>query len=644
MVKYLLNKGADANAINTSKGQTPLHCACNGGHAAVVEMLLRRPEVISSVNATTMRTSSTPLHCVAHSGKPDSGRICAMLLRHGALVDPRDRSSNTPLLFATKCGNIGAVDTLVRAGANPNTEDAEGDTPLLIACALGSAGIVRSLLKAGVSPQGQPLKGNKLPPLHLAARSGSVDVVKELISAGARIDAPSRLGRSALHLAAMTGFPEVVQYLLSQRANIDAIDEDSFTPLAHATQGGNDTIVDILLKAGADPNVPASAQSWTPLHFAAMENMETILGALLASPLININAADKENRTALHWAAFNGEMSVVLALLEHEADAAVPDSGKRTPGVIAAAKGFEEIAELLHRRAGADPAAMSKKKISSNTLSSYWVMNSASQSCMGCAKKFTFTNRRHHCRECRKLFCNTCSSARMPRGHRLAGMRVCNDCFDREHQRPRTTSNASLAPLALHPTSNTNRIILPPEPAPGHASRHQQHHHKHSSHAAKAPEVVHFPEIAHDPSLNTAYLEDILEKHRRAVEAREEDDNRLYMQEFQAFSQIGKKNNVSASKEHPDLNRYKDILAYDHTRVSLSHAYHSTSDYINASYIGGSNLPKRYIACQGPLPGTATAFWQMVWEQKASVIVMLACLREGRSIKCHQYWPDMGSG
>jgi len=32
---------------------------------------------------------------------------------------------------------------------------------------------------------------------------------------------------------------------------------------------------------------------------------------------------------------------------------------------------------------------------------------------------------------------------------------------------------------------------------------------------------------------------------------------------------------------------------------------------------------KRYIACQGPLPGTCSDFWQMVWEQSATLVVML---------------------
>ncbi|XP_052446376.1 tyrosine-protein phosphatase non-receptor type 4-like, partial [Carassius gibelio] len=70
-------------------------------------------------------------------------------------------------------------------------------------------------------------------------------------------------------------------------------------------------------------------------------------------------------------------------------------------------------------------------------------------------------------------------------------------------------------------------------------------------------------------------------------------------------------------------NRYRDISPYDTTRVVLK----GTDDYINANFINmeipGKGEVKRYIACQGPLPGTCSYFWQMVWEQSAALVVML---------------------
>uniref|UniRef100_A0A8J8YGZ7 Tyrosine-protein phosphatase non-receptor type n=2 Tax=Callithrix jacchus TaxID=9483 RepID=A0A8J8YGZ7_CALJA len=89
-----------------------------------------------------------------------------------------------------------------------------------------------------------------------------------------------------------------------------------------------------------------------------------------------------------------------------------------------------------------------------------------------------------------------------------------------------------------------------------------------------------------------------------------------------------------------DKNRYKDVLPYDTTRVLLQ----GNEDYINASYVNmeipAAKLVNRYIAAQGPLPHTCAQFWQVVWNQKLSLIVMLTTLTERGRTKCHQYWPD----
>ncbi|XP_006864747.1 PREDICTED: tyrosine-protein phosphatase non-receptor type 3 isoform X2 [Chrysochloris asiatica] len=89
-----------------------------------------------------------------------------------------------------------------------------------------------------------------------------------------------------------------------------------------------------------------------------------------------------------------------------------------------------------------------------------------------------------------------------------------------------------------------------------------------------------------------------------------------------------------------DKNRYKDVLPYDTTRVLLQ----GNEDYINASYVNmeipAANLMNKYIATQGPLPQTCAQFWQVVWDQKLSLIIMLTTLTERGRTKCHQYWPD----
>ncbi|XP_068792309.1 tyrosine-protein phosphatase non-receptor type 3 isoform X8 [Struthio camelus] len=92
--------------------------------------------------------------------------------------------------------------------------------------------------------------------------------------------------------------------------------------------------------------------------------------------------------------------------------------------------------------------------------------------------------------------------------------------------------------------------------------------------------------------------------------------------------------------QNMDKNRYKDVLPYDATRIILQ----GDEDYINANYVNmeipAVGIVNRYIATQGPLPHTCAHFWQVVWDHKLSLIIMLTTLTERGRTKCHQYWPD----
>ena len=123
------------------------------------------------------------------------------------------------------------------------------------------------------------------------------------------------------------------------------------------------------------------------------------------------------------------------------------------------------------------------------------------------------------------------------------------------------------------------------------------------------------------------------------------------------------KNQIGSNPKFKELNRYRDIIPYDKTRVQLNHC-----DYVNASWVG----PERtYIATQGlymygrspelfwsnfdrkiliemkflgPKDCTVRHFWEIIIQHKVEVIVMLCNLQECSNSgimkdKCARYWP-----
>ena len=61
----------------------------------------------------------------------------------------------------------------------------------------------------------------------------------------------------------------------------------------------------------------------------------------------------------------------------------------------------------------------------------YWIPDSTTDSCKLCNTKFGYLLRKHHCRNCGRIFCYKCSSQfiKIPKTQKIS--RVCNKCHKR---------------------------------------------------------------------------------------------------------------------------------------------------------------------------------------------------------------------
>lgn len=156
--------------------------------------------------------------------------------------------------------------------------------------------------------------------------------------------------------AAMEGRVEEVRALLAQQAPVNrkglvAVDgsEGYRTPLTGAVEAGHLEVVELLLAAGADPELELWGNS--PLGFAARKGHLEVLGTLLAA------GAKPSDSDPLTYACLADDIAAVRLLLDRGADVGARAKDGRTAlaaAAIAAATRTEIQALLLERGAEID--------------------------------------------------------------------------------------------------------------------------------------------------------------------------------------------------------------------------------------------------------------------------------------------------
>ncbi|XP_022101762.1 receptor-type tyrosine-protein phosphatase T-like isoform X2 [Acanthaster planci] len=117
--------------------------------------------------------------------------------------------------------------------------------------------------------------------------------------------------------------------------------------------------------------------------------------------------------------------------------------------------------------------------------------------------------------------------------------------------------------------------------------------------------------------------------------------------QFQALGKLrlGRRNERSRSGHLPEnatRNRFPDFIPTDRSRPFLvTTSREDDNNYINATFLPGYRKKCRYITTQMPMPSTAADIWRLMYDQKATCIVMLNPLDEDDESIC-RYWPEDG--
>jgi hypothetical protein len=145
-----------------------IHDAVKGGHWNKAEAMLREnPDLI---NTREKHFGFTPLHLAAYE---DHVEVTEKLIAHGAEVNLLSTKLKRTALHLTRDPNVAKI--LIDGGGDPNVRDREGKTPLHIAAESGSKELLTLLLEAGSNPSLKDKKGRNAH--YYAEQNGDVAVV-----------------------------------------------------------------------------------------------------------------------------------------------------------------------------------------------------------------------------------------------------------------------------------------------------------------------------------------------------------------------------------------------------------------------------------------------------------------------------------
>jgi len=252
-VTRTLGKNPEIVKLTDNAGSTLLHHATAYASLDMMKLLIDKGADVNAVN----RRKTAPMHWAIH----DEAKV-RLLQGRGAAIDARQVEGRTPLYQAASLANAnGVIRFLLEQGADANSKTVVGATPLMAAATRGNVEGMKTLLakKAAVNTQA----GSGATALLNAAASGNATAVKLLLENGANPNLTMKKGDTALMDAAISGVEESVRLLLNAGAEVNARGERGYTALMFAAASDAMTVGSVkrLLDKGADATLVAEGET-----------------------------------------------------------------------------------------------------------------------------------------------------------------------------------------------------------------------------------------------------------------------------------------------------------------------------------------------------------------------------------------------
>ncbi len=261
-----LTCNADAALFETTEqGHTLLHLAIYSGNKALVRYLLNKGLDIDAVD----NSGNTPLGIAVKFEK--NLDIVSLLIDRKATLDHRNAQSRTPLTSALRNGHTDIAMRLIQSGANIHVVDAL-HTPLTLV----HEGIEKYPARANAMRQLEtelmihgahvdiPINNLRWTPLYFTISKLQNHAMQEhlnlLIQLGADLNYRDTNGRSPLMIAASLGRYNAVETLVNNYVKLDLIDTFGWSALMLGVYYNHYKIVQFLLESGANANLVSTTQ------------------------------------------------------------------------------------------------------------------------------------------------------------------------------------------------------------------------------------------------------------------------------------------------------------------------------------------------------------------------------------------------
>lgn len=244
LARSLLNAGANVDQPDTI-GDPAINWAAYYGYTDFVKLFLEYG------SRTDQRGHGNAREIVMRRGHQD---LVHILSHHDKVPAPSPAVAK--LVEAIEQNAIANIKAILATGVSPDALDSTGRPLLALAARQGLTDVVTTLLNAGASVDAADEIG--FTPLMEAAREGQVGTASLLLDASAdvnHVSLPTGMALGTIHMAALSGSIDMIDLVAHAGANIDLQGRDGGTALSWSLSNKSIDAPRHMLKIGANPYI-----------------------------------------------------------------------------------------------------------------------------------------------------------------------------------------------------------------------------------------------------------------------------------------------------------------------------------------------------------------------------------------------------